>query len=49
MSEMMPLDAGFDLSIRDFGQASGRVRARPGSSRRVSDAARQAAVTVVIF
>src|SRR5262249_23032147 len=30
MSEMMPLDAGFDLSIRGFGQASGGARARRG-------------------
>ena len=28
MSEMAPLDAGFDLSIRGFGQASGGARAR---------------------
>jgi hypothetical protein len=30
MSEMAPLDAGFDLSIRGFGQASGGARARRG-------------------
>jgi hypothetical protein len=30
MSEMAPLGAGFDLSIRGFGQASGGVRARRG-------------------
>ena len=45
---MTPLDAGFDLSIRGFGQASGGPSAAR-SDRRVSDAARRAAVTVVIF
>ena len=30
MSGMAPLDAGSDLSIRGFGQASGAVRARRG-------------------
>lgn len=33
MSEMAPLDAGFDLSIRGFGQASGGARARRGNNR----------------
>jgi hypothetical protein len=33
MSEMAPLDAGFDLSIRGFGQASGGARARRCNSR----------------
>jgi hypothetical protein len=32
MSEMTPLDAGFDLSIRGFGQASGGARARRGAT-----------------
>ena len=38
MSEMAPLDAGFDLSIRGFGQASG-ARAGRGVDRRESNAA----------
>jgi hypothetical protein len=33
MSEMAPVDAGFDLSIRGFGQASGGARARRGNNR----------------
>jgi hypothetical protein len=33
MSEMAPVDADFDLSIRGFGQASGRARARRGNNR----------------
>jgi hypothetical protein len=33
MSEMAPLDAGFDLSIHGFGQASGGARARRGNNR----------------
>jgi hypothetical protein len=50
MSEMAPLGAGFDLSIRGFGQASGGARAR----REVTADARRsavdglAAVTVVV-
>ena len=37
MSEMTPLDAGFDLSIRGFGQASGGARARRGNNRQGFD------------
>jgi hypothetical protein len=33
MSEVAPLDAGFDLSIRGFGQASGGARTRRGNNR----------------
>jgi hypothetical protein len=33
MSEMAPLGAGFDLSIRGFGQASGGALARRGNNR----------------
>jgi hypothetical protein len=33
MSEMAPLDAGFDLSIPGFGQASGGARTRRGNNR----------------
>jgi hypothetical protein len=33
MSGMTPLDAGFDLSFRGFGQASGGARARRGNNR----------------
>jgi hypothetical protein len=33
MSEMAPLDAGFDLSIPGFGQASGGARTRRGSKQ----------------
>ena len=33
---MAPVDAGFDLSIRGFGQASGGARARRGNNRQGS-------------